>query len=81
MQQSLRLINISKEYPEQGICFEGQNFEIHPGEKIAVLGSNGSGKTTLLKILATLTHASSGHIEYKNLSLPKDEKKYTSIIF
>ena len=36
------------------------NFEVSPGESLALIGVNGSGKTTLLKILSQVTYQSAG---------------------
>ncbi|MBQ7921417.1 MAG: ABC transporter ATP-binding protein [Clostridia bacterium] len=38
------------------------NMEIHPGEKIALVGHNGSGKTTLVKMLLHLYEPETGKI-------------------
>jgi ABC-type Mn2+/Zn2+ transport system ATPase subunit len=32
-------------------AIEGVSFEVHPGDRIALLGANGGGKTTLLRVL------------------------------
>ena len=36
------------------------NFEVAPGESLALIGVNGSGKTTLLKILSQVTYQTAG---------------------
>ena len=46
----LTLQNITKTYGEK-ILFEGLNFFINKGDKIALVAKNGSGKTTLLRII------------------------------
>ncbi|GEB76320.1 ectoine/hydroxyectoine ABC transporter ATP-binding protein EhuA [Sporolactobacillus inulinus] len=39
------------------------NFDIYPGEKVAMIGPSGSGKTTLARMLMTLEKPSKGTIE------------------
>jgi ATP-binding cassette subfamily B protein len=38
------------------------NFQLNPGEKLALVGENGAGKTTLVKLLARLYDPSEGRI-------------------
>ncbi len=49
------------------------SFEIHPGEKIALIGENGAGKSTLVKLLLRLYDTTSGRITIGG----KDIKDYT----
>ena len=56
------------------------NFEIRPGEKIAVVGHNGAGKTTLVKLLMRLYDVSEGEITWNGKDIKKfDLKKYRDL--
>ncbi|MDD5368994.1 MAG: sugar ABC transporter ATP-binding protein [Anaerolineaceae bacterium] len=57
----LRMELIVKHFP--GVqALKDVNFEVFPGEAIALLGANGAGKTTLMNILGGLIKADSGQI-------------------
>jgi len=53
--------NVSINFEEKQV-FKDFSFEIHRGDKIAVIGSNGIGKSTLLKLLAKEISPTSGDI-------------------
>jgi zinc/manganese transport system ATP-binding protein len=42
--------------------FEGLNFELEPGELLAMLGPNGTGKTSLIRILLGLLSPTAGRV-------------------
>jgi heme exporter protein A len=48
----------------------GIDFDVQPGEFVALLGPNGSGKTTFLRILASLSHPSLGDVYIAGFRLP-----------
>jgi cobalt/nickel transport system ATP-binding protein len=48
-------------YPSRPV-FEQVDFELHPGERVALLGANGVGKTSLLHLLVGLLRPDAGHI-------------------
>ena len=49
----------------------GLDFEVRPGEFVALLGPNGVGKTTFLRILASLSRPSLGEIQIAGYRLPQ----------
>jgi iron complex transport system ATP-binding protein len=51
----------------------GMNFDIFPGETVAIIGANGAGKTTLLKILCGLLKPSGGEVLLRDRPL-RDHK-------
>jgi ATP-binding cassette subfamily F protein uup len=44
--------------------FDGVEFVLHRGERVALIGANGAGKSTLIRMLAGLTEADTGEIAY-----------------
>jgi ABC-type sugar transport system ATPase subunit len=57
----LRVESITKRFPGV-LALDNVDFEVYPGEVVALLGENGAGKSTLMKILAGAYHADSGRI-------------------
>lgn len=47
----MHLENITKKYGDN-VVFEGIDYEIEKGDKIAVVGPNGAGKSTMIRILS-----------------------------
>lgn len=48
----------------------GLDFQVAPGEFVAILGPNGAGKTTLLRILASLSRPTLGEVRIAGYRLP-----------
>jgi len=56
------------------------NFEIKPGEKLAIIGQSGCGKSTLLNLIAGLDKPSEGDVFINNLNIAKlNEKERTML--
>jgi putative ABC transport system ATP-binding protein len=59
----LRLESLGKRYsPDRPPIFERLDFELQPGEYLAVMGESGVGKSTLLNLLAGLDRPDSGRV-------------------
>ena len=48
------------------VIFSDLSLDVHPGERLALVGESGAGKSTLLHILGGLDRPSSGTIYYKS---------------
>jgi ATP-binding cassette subfamily F protein 3 len=55
------LKDIAKAY-DDNVVFDGVDFTLHRGDRVAFVGPNGSGKSTLLKILAGELEPDSGRV-------------------
>jgi len=67
----VRFENVSFRYPEinEKIIIKNINFEVHRGEKIAIIGENGTGKTTLIELLLGFRKNYIGRIMLKDQEL------------
>jgi lipoprotein-releasing system ATP-binding protein len=68
----LRAENLAKIFrsgEEEVVVFQGFNFEIRPGELVALVGESGAGKTTLLHLLAALDTPTSGEVYFEGRKL------------
>ena len=59
----LKVMNLSKSYGALNV-FEGINFTINRGERVALVGVNGAGKSTLLRILSMNEEPTSGSVKH-----------------
>lgn len=59
------------------------DFELYPGEVVALIGDNGAGKSTLVKILSGIYHKDAGQIYFEGQPIelrgPKDAERIAGI--
>jgi cobalt/nickel transport system ATP-binding protein len=56
--------NVTYRYDRTVLALDGLTLQIHPGQRVALLGANGSGKSTLLRILNGLVFPDSGTVSF-----------------
>lgn len=79
--ESIKIQNLNFKYDKtEKLVLRDINFEINPGEKIAIIGASGAGKSTLINILAGLLQPSAGNIYVDKESIFKNLKNWQSII-
>jgi len=61
---TLRVDDLSMQFPESEMLFDRVSFQVRSGERIAITGPNGTGKTTLLRILMGEFPPSAGAFEF-----------------
>jgi NitT/TauT family transport system ATP-binding protein len=60
----LALRGVGKVFPNGVRALAGLDFEVRPGEFVALLGPSGCGKSTALRIIAGLSEPTEGHVEW-----------------
>ncbi len=71
----IQIENLTKDYINEDVVtsvLHGLNFNIEPGEFVAIMGPSGSGKSTLLHILSFLDRPTAGTYKFKG----KDTKDF-----
>ncbi|KRM54282.1 ABC transporter ATP-binding protein [Lacticaseibacillus sharpeae] len=63
MTEALLEVNDIQKYYGDAHVLRNINFDIQPGEFVALVGQSGGGKSTLLRLIAGLEHATSGSIK------------------
>jgi sulfate transport system ATP-binding protein len=79
---SINITGLNKYYGEQ-LIVNDFSIDIIEGEFFALLGASGSGKSTVLKMIAGLTHPSSGKIELngKDVTNLSPQKREIGFVF
>ena len=77
MEPILKGRNLTKRYGKV-VALDNCDFELYPGEILAVIGDNGAGKSTLIKALSGAVVPDSGEVELEgrkvNFSSPNDAR-------
>jgi len=71
---ALQATNLTKRYGEEDVI-RGITFAASSGEVLGIVGPNGAGNTTLLEVLAGLTVANSGSVQWCGEILPASHRK------
>jgi len=62
--------NVSFRYPGSSrLVLDGLNFQLRPGERVALVGENGEGKTTIVKLMTRLYDPVEGQILLDGIDL------------
>ena len=64
----LRAEGLGKRYGDRWVL-RNLDFELHPGERVALLGPSGCGKSTLLNLIGGLDRADEGRLQLDDLDL------------
>ena len=63
--------HVSFRYREDApVILKDISFDLHAGEKVALVGANGSGKTTLIRLITSLNDKTEGEIPVSYTHLP-----------
>ena len=68
---AVQVVNLERRFGDRA-ALAGMNFDVAPGERLALLGPNGSGKSTLMRILATLLRPSGGSARVCGLDVTRE---------
>jgi ABC-type multidrug transport system ATPase subunit len=75
----LQIENLGKTYDRKNFALRGFSLELKPGV-LGLLGPNGAGKTTLMSILATITRASEGRVQWNGTDVARNPDALRSVL-
>jgi len=58
--------DVYKSYPTRSglkVVLQNLNLDVHPGEKLGILGRNGAGKSTIIRLLSGVEHPTRGTVD------------------
>ena len=76
----ISLVDVEFRYSDVKVL-NGISFEIHEGDRIALMGSNGSGKSTLALVIKGLYRIESGVITIDGVSAENSPPEKTGLVF
>jgi len=70
IKQGVEFRNVSFSYPGNSrLILDHINFQVHPAERLALIGENGQGKTTIVKLITRLYDPTEGQILLDGIDL------------
>jgi ATP-binding cassette subfamily B protein len=70
IRRGFEFLNVSFSYPgSPRLILDDLNFQLHPGERVALIGENGQGKTTIVKLMTRLYDPVGGQILLDGIDL------------
>src|SRR5690242_15122902 len=70
----LRVVNLTKVYPNGTSALDNVSFTVKDGEFLAIIGLSGSGKSTLLRCINRLVEPTSGEIWLNDTEITRAPK-------
>jgi NitT/TauT family transport system ATP-binding protein len=77
---AVQLAHVSKRFGLGAPIINDLSVVVAPGEFVSIIGPSGCGKSTILKLIAGLTHVSSGEISIEGMT-PVNAREIMSFIF
>ncbi|MBP5163213.1 MAG: ABC transporter ATP-binding protein [Spirochaetales bacterium] len=72
---NLRFEHVTFGYGEGRTVLEDLSFEVHSGQRVAIIGTTGAGKTTVINLLSRFYEISEGTITFDGIDIRKIRKE------
>jgi len=71
----LRIRELTKTYDGKHLVLKGLNFDVYPGELVAIVGPSGAGKSTLIRCINRLVDPTSGEVVFDGTHVETANKR------